>query len=110
MDRTDSDDIEDDIRAEARARIYSKPQADHWFGKLCHSIGLSVNHGKMIGAIAIGGLLGSSFAVALSLDFSPSNIDPLLMVGGYLLFVTALVVLVGTINNHSGNEVGDRIG
>jgi hypothetical protein len=107
MDRTDSDSIEDDIRAEARAEIYSEPQPDYWLGTLCHSLGLSVGIAKSVAAIALGVVLGSGFSIALGLDISLNEIDPLLLAGGYLLFVTGLVVLVGTINNHPGSEAGD---
>jgi hypothetical protein len=108
MDRTDSDSIEDDIRAEARAKIHSEPQPDHWLGTLCHSLGLSVGTAKMMAAIALGVVLGSGFSVVFGLNISLSEIDPLLLVGGYLLFVIVLVVLVGTVN-HSESEIEDRI-
>jgi hypothetical protein len=107
MDRTDSDDIEHGIRAEVRAEIHSEPQPDHWLGALCHSLGLSVGTAKSVAAIALGVVLGSGFSVVFGLNISLSETDPLLLAGGYLLFVTALIVLVGTVNNHSGNEVGD---
>jgi hypothetical protein len=110
MDRTDIDDIKDDIRAEARAEIHSEPQPDHWLGALCHSLGLSVGTAKSVAAIALGVVLGSGVSVVFGLNISISEIDPLLLAGGYLLFVTVLVVLVGTINNHSGSEIEDRIG
>jgi hypothetical protein len=109
MDRTDSDSIEDDIRAEARAEIHSEPQPDHWLGTLCHSLGLSVGTAKSVAAIALGVVLGSGFSVVFGLNISLSEIDPLLLAGGYLLFVMFLVVLVGTVNNHSGSEIEDRI-
>lgn len=109
MDRTDSDSIDDDIRAEARAEIHSEPQPDHWLGALCHSFGFSVATGKMMAAIALGAVLGSGFSVIFGLNISLSEIEPLWLVGGYLLFVTALIALVGTVNNHSESEIEDRI-
>jgi hypothetical protein len=109
MDQTDSDNIENDIRAEVRAEIHSESEPDHWVGALCHSLGLSVGTAKSVAAIALGVVLGSGFSVVFGLNISLSEIDPLLLAGGYLLFVTVLVVLVGTVNNHSGSEIEDRI-
>lgn len=110
MDRTDSGDVEDDIRAEVRAEIHSEPQPDHWVGTLCHSLGFSVATAKSVAAIALGVVLGSGFSVVFGLNISPSEIDPLLLVGGYLLFVMFLVVLVGTVTNQPEDEMGDWMG
>lgn len=87
-------DLDDNIRAEIRAKIHSEQAPDNRFGALCHSIGVSVQTGRTVVFTALGVGIGAGISLVFPIGFSLREIDPFFLLAGYALFITALLVMI----------------